>query len=306
MSDGREQPIDSLSFEDCKRLYDKCWCAKGNPCTYCRLLKHRMDKLMANGTPLKRCRICGESAATMLPCLEPDGHQFVDRAEPALVPVVKPAPPTVKVEPPLSFGDVERLNAEITGVKQANETVKRLAPHLAELLKALGANAEACDNTPARFCKALIEMTCGGREDPREILSKQFEEKSDELVLLRGIGFSSLCEHHLLPFVGVAHVGYLPGSAGRVVGLSKLARLVECFACRLQLQERMTRQIAEALSEHLDAYGAAVVVEARHSCMACRGVRKATATMVTSSMLGAFREDRTLRAEFLRLCREGE
>lgn len=148
----------------------------------------------------------------------------------------------------------------------------------------------------------MLEMTLGYQEDPKEILSRTFDEKSDEVVILRGIEFTSLCRHHLLPFSGTADVGYLPGETGKVVGLSKLARLVDCFARRLQLQERMTRQIAESLMGHLNARGAAVVVRAKHSCMACRGVKKASATMVTSCCLGAFREDGRLRSEFLTLC----
>ncbi len=176
---------------------------------------------------------------------------------------------------------------------------------LRALLRTLGANEEAVANTPTRFLKALNEMTSGRSESPEEILSKQFEAGSDELVVLRGIEFVSLCEHHLLPFTGTADVGYLPPENGTVVGLSKLARLVDCFARRLQLQERMTREIAGSLMSCLNARGAAVVVRASHSCMACRGVKKPTAEMVTSSMLGAFREQPELRAEFLSLCRNG-
>jgi GTP cyclohydrolase I len=121
----------------------------------------------------------------------------------------------------------------------------------------------------------------------------------DEMVVLRGVRFQSLCEHHLLPFVGVAHVGYVP--VARVVGLSKLARLVACFARRLQIQERMTDQIAQAIMEHLKPKGAAVVIEATHSCMAFRGAAQSDARMVTSSMLGVMREKPEARAEFLRL-----
>ncbi len=154
--------------------------------------------------------------------------------------------------------------------------------------------------TPSRVCKALLEMTAGYKEKPEEILGKVFEDSYDEIVILKGISFTSLCEHHLLPFIGTADVGYLPG---KVVGLSKLARLVDCFARRLQLQERMTRQIAEALIEHLSAKGAAVVIRAVHSCMACRGVKKSGAEMITSAMLGVFRDEAKARSEFLELCR---
>lgn len=126
-----------------------------------------------------------------------------------------------------------------------------------------------------------------------------FDERSDEIVAVKDVRFTSLCEHHLLPFIGTADVGYLPGP--RIVGLSKLARLVECFARRLQVQERMTRQIAEAIEQYLEAQGVGVVVRAHHCCMGCRGVRQQDAVMVTSSMLGAFRDRAEVRAEFLKL-----
>jgi GTP cyclohydrolase I len=153
-------------------------------------------------------------------------------------------------------------------------------------------------DTPARVAKAFREMTSGYLEDPAEILSRTFEETSDEMVILRGITFQSMCEHHLLPFLGTATVGYLPG---KVVGISKLARLVNCFARRLQIQERLTRQIADAVQKHLEARGVAVVIRAQHLCMACRGVRQMESEMVTSAMLGTLRTDATSRAEFLRL-----
>lgn len=155
------------------------------------------------------------------------------------------------------------------------------------------------EDTPQRVYRALVEMTSGYREDPATILSTVFEEPCDEVVVLKGIQFVSLCEHHMLTFTGTVDVGYIPG---KVVGLSKLARLVDCFARRFQIQERMTRQIATSIMEHLKAEGAAVVVRAVHSCMACRGVKKQGATMVTSSMLGSFRTDVAARMEFLHLC----
>lgn len=154
--------------------------------------------------------------------------------------------------------------------------------------------------TPARVVKAWREMTAGYDEDPAEILTRTFEETSDEMIVLRGISFYSTCEHHLLPFYGEATVGYLPG---RVVGISKLARLVNCFAQRLQIQERMTRQIADAIETHLDAKGVGVVLRAHHLCMGCRGVRQQDTDMVTSAMLGTLRSDATSRSEFLRLCK---
>lgn len=142
-------------------------------------------------------------------------------------------------------------------------------------------------------------MTSGYGESPAEILSTTFDERSDELIVLRGIDFYSTCEHHMLPFHGTAHVGYLPG---KVVGISKLARLVHCFARRLQIQERMTQQIAEAVETHLEARGVGVVVAAQHLCMGCRGVKSPTSQLITSSMLGSLRSDPNTRSEFFRLC----
>ena len=169
------------------------------------------------------------------------------------------------------------------------------------LLRVIGedTNRDGLIDTPSRVVKALLEMTAGYGESPEEILSTTFAEHSDELIILRGIDFHSVCEHHMLPFQGVAHVGYLPG---KVVGISKLARLVHCFARRLQIQERMTQQIAHAVETHLGARGVGVVVVAHHLCMACRGVRLPSTQLVTSSMLGTLRSDTATRSEFLRLC----
>jgi GTP cyclohydrolase I len=153
-------------------------------------------------------------------------------------------------------------------------------------------------DTPGRVLRAWREMTSGYGDDPAEILSRTFDETSDEMVVLRGIGFHSTCEHHMLPFYGEVSVGYLPGN---VVGISKLARLVDCFARRLQIQERLTRQVAEAIEVHLEARGVGVIVRAHHLCMGCRGVRQQSTEMVTSSMLGTLRSDAMARAEFLRL-----
>lgn len=156
-------------------------------------------------------------------------------------------------------------------------------------------------DTPGRVTRALQEMTAGYTQNPKEVLSRVFEETYDEVVILRDIPFNSLCEHHLLIFEGTVDIGYIPG---KVVGLSKLARLVDCFSRRLQVQERLTRQIAEAIETNLEAKGVAVVVRAAHSCMSCRGVLKSGSSMVTSAMLGVFRDSPSARAEFLGLCRE--
>lgn len=170
--------------------------------------------------------------------------------------------------------------------------------NVVRLLEAIGEDPtrDGLLDTPARVVKALREMTTSEYETAAEVLGTTFDVGADELVVVSGIEFSSLCEHHLLPFIGTATVGYLPGD--RVVGLSKLARLVDHFASRLQVQERMTSQIAEAIMDHLDAQAAGVIVQATHSCMACRGVRKQS-TMTTSAMLGRLRDEPAMRAEFL-------
>jgi GTP cyclohydrolase I len=174
------------------------------------------------------------------------------------------------------------------------DAVTRLLQYLGE-----DVTRQGLVETPKRVCKALREMTVGYSESPEKILGTVFEQDYDEVVICRGIPFTSLCEHHMLPFTGTADVGYLPG---KVVGLSKLARLVDCFSRRLQMQERLTKQIADALMQYLEAKGAAVVVRGQHACMSCRGVRKPGADMVTSVMLGVFRDKPEARAEFLSLC----
>jgi GTP cyclohydrolase IA len=156
--------------------------------------------------------------------------------------------------------------------------------------------------TPERVARSLRFLTEGYGMDVREAVSDAlFDQEYDEMVLVREVPFFSLCEHHVLPFFGSAHVAYMPD--GRVVGLSKIPRLVDVFAHRLQLQERLTRQIAEALDEVTDAKGVAVVVEARHLCMEMRGVEKIGGQTVTSCMLGCFRSDARTRGEFLDLIR---
>lgn len=154
-------------------------------------------------------------------------------------------------------------------------------------------------DTPRRVVGALGEMTSGYAENPAEILGRTFAVDCDEMVVVRGIDFVSLCEHHVLPFTGTVDVAYIPGP--RVLGLSKIARLVDCFARRLQVQERLTQQIATAIDTHVDARGVGVVVRARHHCMGCRGVRKPGAEMVTSALFGLMKDDEKARAEFLAL-----
>ena len=152
-------------------------------------------------------------------------------------------------------------------------------------------------DTPKRVIKALGEMTSGYHQDPRKILGRVFEMDTDEMVVLSGIRFTSLCEHHMLPFTGVATIGYIPN--GKVVGISKLARVTETFARRLQIQERMTKQIAEAIQETLNPFGVGVVLKAHHECMGCRGVLQPDAKMVTSAMFGAMRNLSETRQEFM-------
>jgi len=152
-------------------------------------------------------------------------------------------------------------------------------------------------DTPKRVVKAFREMTGGLHVEPRSVLGTVFNETSDQMVVVRGIRFSSMCEHHLLPFTGTAAVGYVPD--GRVIGLSKIPRLVEVFAKRPQVQERMTNQIAQALMEHLSPRGVGVVVKAHHSCMGCRGVRQPDAEMITSCVLGCMKDEPASRAELM-------
>lgn len=158
---------------------------------------------------------------------------------------------------------------------------------------------EGLRDTPGRVVRAYGEFFRGYDEDPEDILKRTFEEVEgyDELVLLRDIRFESHCEHHLAPIIGKAHVGYLPDR--RVVGISKLARVIEAYAKRLQIQEKMTAQIANTINDVLQPLGVAVVIEAAHQCMTTRGVHKPGVTMVTSRMLGAFRDDPSTRREFL-------
>ena len=174
---------------------------------------------------------------------------------------------------------------------------------LRNLLQAVGEDParEGLLDTPGRMARMYQELLEGLFIDAEEVLAVSFEESHDEMVILREIPFYSMCEHHLLPFHGQAHVGYLP--AGRIVGLSKLARAVEIFAKRPQVQERLTTQIAESIERVLGARGVGVVIEAEHLCMTARGIRKPGSHMVTSAMRGVFRSDPESRAEFLQLIR---
>jgi GTP cyclohydrolase I len=167
------------------------------------------------------------------------------------------------------------------------------------ILEAIGEDVrrEGLAKTPARVARMFEELTAGYHVDPARLINDAiFEVHYDEMVIVADIDYYSLCEHHLLPFMGKCHVGYIPN--GKVIGLSKIPRIVEMFARRLQLQERMTQQIAEFLDETLHPQGVAVVAEGLHMCAAMRGVKKANARMVTSAMLGVFKENQKTRAEF--------
>ena len=177
----------------------------------------------------------------------------------------------------------------------------RIEQAVREILAAVGEdpNREGLRETPGRVARMYAELFSGLHADPRIHLRKFFTEKYDEMVLVRDISFDSMCEHHMLPFSGVAHIGYIPN--GKVVGLSKLARVVEVVSHRPQVQERMTEEIANLLIEELDVKGVAVVIEATHSCMTVRGVRKAGSVCVTSAMKGTFRSSLSSRSEVMNL-----
>ena len=172
------------------------------------------------------------------------------------------------------------------------------------LFELLGENAErdGLQETPFRFIKALAEHTVGYREDPKLHLEKTFDVDHQDLVLVKDIPFNSLCEHHLAPFVGKVHIAYIPSD--KITGLSKFGRVVEGYAKRLQVQERLTQEIADAIQEVLNPQAVAVIVEAEHTCMSGRGIKKHGATTVTSTMRGLFKENASARAELLQLIKK--
>ncbi len=185
------------------------------------------------------------------------------------------------------------------------EETEKLEPLIADLLKGIGEDPEreGLVKTPSRVAKAYEFFTTGYSFDPDELLNKAiFKEKYDEMVVVKEIDFFSLCEHHLLPFFGKAHVAYIPN--GRIVGLSKIPRLVEMLSRKLQVQERLTNQIASLLQEHLKPKGVGVVLEAQHLCMMMRGIQKLNSTALTSSMLGTFRDNQNTRMEFMELIKK--
>jgi len=183
--------------------------------------------------------------------------------------------------------------------------MERIEKAVTEILLAVGEDAarEGLKDTPGRVARMYVELLAGMREDPKEHLRSVFTENYDEIVLLRDIPFYSICEHHLMPFIGSAAVAYLP--SGAVLGVSKLARIVDCFARRLQTQERLTYQIADFIMSSLKSRGVAVVLEASHSCMTIRGIKKPGSMMVTSALRGLFRRDPKSRNEVLSLIHNG-
>ncbi len=183
-----------------------------------------------------------------------------------------------------------------------SDQLNSLADNIKKIIDELGENSsrEGLVQTPMRYAKALKFLTSGYTINPEEVLNKAiFNEQYDQMVVVRDIEVYSLCEHHMLPFFGKVHIAYIPN--GKIVGLSKVARLVEVYARRLQVQERMTTEIAETIQKLLNPCGVGVVMEAKHLCMMMRGVEKQNSSMITSSMLGDFRTDPATRKEFLDL-----
>jgi len=191
-------------------------------------------------------------------------------------------------------------NKDKTGID-----IERIEKAVTEILLAVGEDVEreGLKGTPERVANMYAELLAGMKEDPNRYLRSVFMERYDEVILLRDIPFYSICEHHLMPFIGSAHIAYLP--SGSVLGLSKLARIVDCFAHRLQVQERLTDQIADFIMNSLKPKGAAVVLEASHSCMTIRGIKKPGSVMVTSSLRGIFKKDPRSRSEIMSLMHNG-
>lgn len=181
----------------------------------------------------------------------------------------------------------------------------RIEAAVRDILEAVGEdpNRDGLLDTPARVARSYRELLSGYRMDPADYLDRQFEVDHDEMVIVRDIPFSSLCEHHMLPFIGRAHVAYLPGADGKVCGLSKLARVVDGYAKRLQVQERLTVEVADAMMERLEARGVLVTIEAEHLCMTMRGVQKPGAMTTTSAVRGLLKTNAASRAEALGLIR---
>ncbi len=197
--------------------------------------------------------------------------------------------------------DRQSSNGDGEIASKTSVDLPRIARAVREILISIGEDPDrnSLVDTPERVARMYAELFSGLHSDPSHHLRRVFEEKYDELVLVRDISFSSMCEHHLLPFMGVAHVGYLPN--GKVAGLSKLARVVEEISRRPQVQERMTHQVADLMYNELDAKGVVVVLEATHTCMTIRGIRKPGSLTVTSAVRGLFKTNQSSRAEVMAL-----
>jgi GTP cyclohydrolase I len=212
-------------------------------------------------------------------------------------------------EPGVGTDELDYLAARLVNGKLSGRPVEqsvdlpRIEKAVREILIALGEDPDRDGllQTPARVARAYAELFAGLRVDPAQVLSTTFEANHEELVLVRDIDVMSVCEHHLLPFHGVAHIGYIPGEHGRITGLSKLARLVEVYARRPQVQERLTSQIADLLMSRLDPRGVIVVLECEHMCMAMRGIQKSGARTITSAVRGLLQRDAKSRAEAMTL-----
>ena len=202
----------------------------------------------------------------------------------------------------MRVGEVGELPSPTMDDDNGTVDQPRIEAAVREILAAIGEdpNRDGLLDTPARVARMYAEICGGLHEDPGAHLSRQFEVDHDEMILVRDIPLYSLCEHHLIPFLGKAHVGYIPNKEGCVTGLSKLARLVEGYARQPQVQERLTTQIADAMETALNPRGVLVVVEAEHLCMSMRGIRKPGANTVTSAVRGLFRTDIATRAEAMR------
>jgi len=183
---------------------------------------------------------------------------------------------------------------------------KLIEESIRAIIQAIGENPEreGLKETPLRIAKAYEFLFSGYKQSPKDILSKTFTQAYDEMVVLKNIEIYSMCEHHLLPFFGKCHIAYIPN--GRVVGVSKLARLMECYARRLQIQERLCNQIVDAIEEYLKPLGSACIIEAQHFCMTSRGIQKQNSVMVTSALRGVFREKIEAREELMRLIKNGD
>ncbi len=186
---------------------------------------------------------------------------------------------------------------------RASVDLEKAAAAVRALLAAIGEDPDRDGllDTPTRVARSYAELLSGYAEDPGEHLARQFEVDHDEMVIVRNIAFSSMCEHHLLPFIGAAHIAYIPGAHGRVCGLSKLARVVDGYSRRLQVQERLTVEIADAIMQRLEASGVLVVMEAEHMCMSIRGAMKPGSSTTTSAVRGILKSNSATRAEALTL-----